>query len=332
VTLRILLTGAHGQLGSELLPLLQPLGGVVAAGRAECDFSAPDSIRGLVEDARPQLIINTAAYTAVNDAESQRELAFAINATAPGVLAEEARRHSAMLIHYSTDYVFDGAKAGPYTESDEPSPLNVYGASKLAGERSVAAVGGRWIILRTSWVYGPGGNNFLRTIHRLARERDVDRAPQVFGDEPRLRHRPGAFRDRTHERDLVHLLEGALPLEPERRAAADQEQRAPRRVGVGHPGDRVGDAGTGHDDGDAKAAREPRPGIRRVGRRLLVPHVDDLDAVSEAAIVDRQDVAAAEREDDGHALAGEDARDQLAPGRVRHATRQAGPPSRACAA
>jgi len=172
VTLRILLTGAHGQLGSELLPLLQPLGEVVAAGRAECDFSAPDSIRGLVEDARPQLIINTAAYTAVNDAESQRELAFAINATAPGVLAEEARRHSAMLIHYSTDYVFDGGKAGPYTESDEPSPLNVYGASKLAGERSVAAVGGRWIILRTSWVYGPGGNNFLRTIRRLARERE----------------------------------------------------------------------------------------------------------------------------------------------------------------
>jgi len=171
VTLRILLTGAHGQLGSELLPLLQPLGEVVAAGRAECDFSAPGSIRGLVEDARPQLIVNTAAYTAVNEAESQRELAFAINATAPGVLAEEARKRSAILIHFSTDYVFDGAKAGPYKESDEPSPLNVYGASKLAGERSVAAVGGRWIILRTSWVYGPGGNNFLRTIRRLARER-----------------------------------------------------------------------------------------------------------------------------------------------------------------
>jgi dTDP-4-dehydrorhamnose reductase len=172
VTLRILLTGAHGQLGSELLPLLKPLGEVVAAGRAECDFSAPDSIRGLVEGVRPQLIINTAAYTAVNDAESQRELAFAINATAPGVLAEEARKHSAMLIHFSTDYVFDGGKAVSYTESDEPSPLNVYGASKLAGERAVAAVGGRWIILRTSWVYGPGGNNFLRTIRRLAAERE----------------------------------------------------------------------------------------------------------------------------------------------------------------
>jgi dTDP-4-dehydrorhamnose reductase len=172
VTLRILLTGAHGQLGSELLPLLRPLGEVTALGRAECDLSSPESIRRLVEDARPQLIVNPAAYTAVNDAESHRELAFAINATAPAVLAQECRKHSAMLIHYSTDYVFNGEKAGPYTEDDEPGPLNVYGASKLAGERAVAESGGRWVILRTSWVYGPGGSNFLRTIRRLATERD----------------------------------------------------------------------------------------------------------------------------------------------------------------
>jgi dTDP-4-dehydrorhamnose reductase len=170
--LRILLTGAHGQLGGELAPLLRPLGELVAAGRSECDLSAPETIRRLTAGLRPQLIVHAAAYTAVNDAESHRELAFAVNATAPGVLADEARRHSAMLIHYSTDYVFDGAKQGPYTEADPPSPLNVYGASKLAGERAIAAAGGRHLILRTSWVYGPAGNNFLRTIRRLAGERD----------------------------------------------------------------------------------------------------------------------------------------------------------------
>jgi dTDP-4-dehydrorhamnose reductase len=170
--LRILLTGAHGQLGGELAPLLQPLGELIAAGRADCDLSKPEAIRKMVAEVRPQVIVNAAAYTAVNDAEAQRELAFAINATAPGVLAEEAGKLSAMLIHYSTDYVFDGAKSGPYTEADEPSPLNVYGASKLAGERAIAAAGGRYLILRTSWVYGPMGNNFLRTIRRLAAERE----------------------------------------------------------------------------------------------------------------------------------------------------------------
>ena len=170
--MRILLTGVHGQLGTDLLPLLQPLGEVIAASRAECDLASPEAIRKLVTAVRPDVIVNPAAYTAVNDAEAHRELAYAINATAPGVLAEEARKAGAMLVHYSTDYVFDGAKPGAYTEDDVPAPLNVYGASKLAGERAVAAAGGRFLVLRTSWVYGAHGNNFLKTILRLAAERE----------------------------------------------------------------------------------------------------------------------------------------------------------------
>lgn len=170
--MRILLTGVHGQLGTDLLPLLQPLGEVVAASRAECDLSSAEAIRKLVTAFRPDVIVNPAAYTAVNDAEAHPELAYAINATAPGVLAEEARKAGAMLVHYSTDYVFDGAKPEAYTEDDVPAPLNVYGASKLAGERAVAAAGGRFLVLRTSWVYGANGNNFLKTILRLAAERE----------------------------------------------------------------------------------------------------------------------------------------------------------------
>jgi dTDP-4-dehydrorhamnose reductase len=170
--MRILLTGAHGQLGTDLLPLLQPLGEVVAIGRAECDFRSVEAIRKLVAGVQPAVIVNPAAYTAVNDAEAHSELAYAINATAAGVMAEEARKSGAMLVHYSTDYVFDGSKPGAYTEDDEPAPLNVYGASKLAGERAVAAAGGRYLVLRTSWVYGANGNNFLRTIRRLAVERE----------------------------------------------------------------------------------------------------------------------------------------------------------------
>lgn len=144
----------------------------MAASRAECDLASLESVRKLVTSVRPDVIVNPAAYTAVNDAEAHRELAYAINATASGVLAEEAQKLGAMLVHYSTDYVFDGAKPGAYTEDDVPAPLNVYGASKLAGERAVAAAGGRFLVLRTSWVYGANGNNFLKTILRLAAERE----------------------------------------------------------------------------------------------------------------------------------------------------------------
>jgi len=169
--MRILLTGTQGQLGTDLLPLLKQQGEVVGVSRAQCDLSSVDAIKKLVAEVRPSVIVNPAAYTAVNEAEVQRDLAYAINSTAAGVMAEEARKLGAMFIHYSTDYVFDGNKVGAYTESDEPQPLNVYGASKLAGERAIASTGGRYLILRTSWVYGANGSNFLLTIRRLARER-----------------------------------------------------------------------------------------------------------------------------------------------------------------
>jgi dTDP-4-dehydrorhamnose reductase len=169
---RILLTGARGQLGTDLLPRLEEQGEVAAVGRAECELGSVDAIRKLVAETRPEVIVNAAAYTAVNEAESQSEQAYAINSTAAGTLAEEARRSGAMLVHYSTDYVFDGRKAGPYMETDAPAPLNVYGASKLAGERAVSAAGGRCLVLRTSWVYGAHGNNFLLTIRRLAHEKE----------------------------------------------------------------------------------------------------------------------------------------------------------------
>jgi len=169
--LRILLTGGSGQVGWELRKTLAPLGEVAAPGRADLDLRDPARIREAVRASNPDAIVNAAAYTAVDKAESEREAAFAMNATAPGVLAEEAKRNGALLVHYSTDYVFDGAKPTPYVEEDEPNPLNVYGASKLAGERAIAASGCRHLILRTSWVYGPRGSNFLLTMLRLARER-----------------------------------------------------------------------------------------------------------------------------------------------------------------
>lgn len=170
--MRILLTGASGQLGTALLPMLKQQGEVVAVGRAECDLRSTDEVRKLVAEVRPSVIVNPAAYTAVNEAEAHSADAYAINGAAAGVLAEEARKLGAMFVHFSTDYVFDGKKTGPYAESDEPGPLNVYGASKLAGERAVAATGGRYLILRTSWVYGPNGKNFLLTIRRLAHEKN----------------------------------------------------------------------------------------------------------------------------------------------------------------
>jgi dTDP-4-dehydrorhamnose reductase len=169
--LRILLTGRNGQVGWELQKALAPLGELTALGRAELDLSDARRLREAVRAANPDVIVNAAAYTAVDKAESEREAAFAVNATAPGVLAGEAKRNGALLVHYSTDYVFDGTKPAPYVEEDEPNPLNVYGASKLAGERAIAASGCRHLILRTSWVYGPRGANFYLTMLRLARER-----------------------------------------------------------------------------------------------------------------------------------------------------------------
>lgn len=167
----ILLTGKSGQVGWELQRTLAPLGKVVALDADELDLSDPDAIRKTVRAIRPDIIVNPAAYTAVDKAESEPELAQAVNGTAPGVFAEEARRLNAWLAHYSTDYVFDGEKTGPYAETDIPTPQSVYGWTKLAGEEAVRAAGGKYLILRTSWVYGSRGHNFMLTMLRLAKER-----------------------------------------------------------------------------------------------------------------------------------------------------------------
>jgi len=166
--LRVLLTGRNGQVGGELARLL-PTAELIATGRAELDLADEDAIRRAVREAKPQLIVNAAAYTAVDKAEAEPDLAMRINGIAPGVLAEEAKRLGALLVHYSTDYVFDGAKSTAYVEDDAPNPLSVYGRGKLAGERAVQASGCRHLILRTSWVYGPRGKNFFLTIAAKAR-------------------------------------------------------------------------------------------------------------------------------------------------------------------
>ena len=169
---RILIVGAAGQVGVELQRSFAGFGSVVAVDLETVDLANEEQTRALVRRIRPDVILNAAAYTAVDRAESQRDLAMAINATAPRVLAEEALSLDALLVHYSTDYVFNGEKEQPWVESDEPNPLNMYGVSKLAGERAIRQVGGRFLIFRTSWVYGPHGNNFLLTMLRLSRERD----------------------------------------------------------------------------------------------------------------------------------------------------------------
>jgi dTDP-4-dehydrorhamnose reductase len=170
--MKVLLTGSTGQVGYELARSLQGVGEVVAVDRGEMDLSKLDQVREVIRRVQPQLIVNPAAYTAVDKAESEPELAFRINAEAPAVMAEEAKALGAALVHYSTDYVFDGSQATPRVEDDPLGPLNVYGASKLAGEQAIAAAGIPHLIFRTSWVYGMRGKNFLLTMLRLAKERD----------------------------------------------------------------------------------------------------------------------------------------------------------------
>ena len=164
--------GEHGQLSRELQLALSGRAELLVAGHARLDLAQPERIRQRLRALRPDLIINAAAYTAVDQAEREAELAFALNARAPGVLAEEAARLGVPLIHYSSDYVFDGRQPTPYMETDEPNPLNVYGHSKLAGERAIQAVGGAHLILRTSWVYALHGHNFLLSMQRLLLQRD----------------------------------------------------------------------------------------------------------------------------------------------------------------
>jgi dTDP-4-dehydrorhamnose reductase len=178
--MKILVTGISGQVGYELQRSLQGLGEVIAVDRAQMDLSDLQQVRDVIRAARPTLIVNPAAYTAVDKAESEPELAFRINGEAPAVMAEEANKLGAGIVHYSTDYVFDGSKVGAYVETDPTCPINVYGASKLAGEQALAASGVPHLILRTSWVYGMRGKNFLLTMLRLAAERDELR---IVGDQ-----------------------------------------------------------------------------------------------------------------------------------------------------
>ncbi len=168
----ILLTGVGGQVGFELARSLAQHGDVTALDRAALDLADADAVVSTVRQLRPKLIVNAGAYTSVDLAETERDAAFAVNARAPGILAEEAKRLDAVLIHYSTDYVFDGLATAPYTEDARASPLNVYGASKYEGECAIAQTGARALVFRTGWVYGARGRNFLLTILRLARERE----------------------------------------------------------------------------------------------------------------------------------------------------------------
>ena len=168
---RVLIVGASGQVGRALQHSFAGHAQVIATDHKTLDLTVPDRIRDVVRQVRLDVILNAAAYTG-DRAESEPELAMVVNAHAPEVLAEEALLCNAILVHYSTDYVFDGAKQGPWTESDAPNPLNTYGDTKLAGEEAIRQVGGRYLIFRTSWVYGPHGKNFLNTMLRLGRERD----------------------------------------------------------------------------------------------------------------------------------------------------------------
>ncbi|HVO86941.1 MAG TPA: dTDP-4-dehydrorhamnose reductase [Casimicrobiaceae bacterium] len=168
----ILITGAKGQLGAELAASLRPHGEVTALTRAQLDLADADAIVRVMREMKPRIVVNAAAYTAVDRAETDRDAAFAVNARAPGVMAEECARLGALLIHYSTDYVFDGAATRPYDEDAPTGPLNVYGASKLAGEEAILSLNADALIFRTSWVYGLRGANFLLTIRRLAAQRD----------------------------------------------------------------------------------------------------------------------------------------------------------------
>lgn len=167
----VLIFGKDGQVGWELEQILLPFGNTVALNRAQCDLGNADQLIKAIRTIKPSLIINAAANTAVDRAETEQQLAFSINATAPGIMAEEAKKIDALLIHYSTDYVFDGTASSPYTETQLTHPINFYGKSKLAGEEAIQQVGGKHLIFRTSWVYGMRGKNFLLTMLKLAKEK-----------------------------------------------------------------------------------------------------------------------------------------------------------------
>lgn len=194
------MTGVTGQVGWELARSLQPLGETIALDRRQCDFAQPERLAVVVGEIQPDVIVNAAAYTAVDRAEAEQAIAETINATAVGELAVAAREASALLVHYSTDYVFDGEKSGPYCEEDSFSPINAYGRSKLSGESAIRTSGCDYLILRTSWVYAARGQNFVRTVLRLARERDELRiVADQFGTPTWARNIADATAHITHQ-------------------------------------------------------------------------------------------------------------------------------------
>jgi dTDP-4-dehydrorhamnose reductase len=195
---RILLTGVNGQVGGDLLPLLQPFGTVIAADLPDFDFLNPLAIRRFVIDCKPNWIVNPAAYTAVDKSENEPDLAYAINAKAPRVLGEVAAELGIPVIHFSTDYVYNGSGTKPWVETDETGPLGVYGSSKLAGDLALADSGAAHLIFRTSWVYGSRGKNFLLTILRLAQEKEQLR---IVDDQ---------YGAPTWSRDLARLVAHAM--------------------------------------------------------------------------------------------------------------------------
>jgi len=213
--LRILLTGRNGQVGWELERILPPIGDVIATDRATLDLADSDMVRRAVRDTKPGMIVNAAAYTAVDKAEDERERATQVNATAPGVLGEEAKRLGALLVHYSTDYVFDGNKRAAYTEDDAPNPLSHYARTKLDGERAIAASGCRHLILRTSWVYGPRTRNFYRIIADKARANEPMRIVEDQTSVPT----PSTFLAQSTARLLTRSAEGLLHLVPSGQAS-----------------------------------------------------------------------------------------------------------------
>ena len=233
--LRLLVTGASGQVGGELLQTLAPLGTVIAPSRAEMDLADPLSVRAFIRKANPHWIINAGAYTAVDKAESEPQFASAINAESVGMIAAEAVVLGGSVIHFSTDYVFNGEGTTPWIESDPTGPLGVYGASKLAGEQALLASGAKAFIFRTSWVYGATGKNFLRTVLKLAREREELRivndqhgAPTWSRDLARLAaHIIAQLRTGSHRSPLA----STTPQDPARRPGPASPPRRSARSG-----------------------------------------------------------------------------------------------------
>jgi len=194
--MKILLTGKTGQIGKELNNIVGDLGNLITVDREQLDLSKPNSIEPVILDIKPDIIINPAAYTAVDKAEEEPDLAMTVNAIAPGLLAKAAKKVGAGMVHYSTDYVFDGCSGIPYKEEDPPNPLNVYGQSKLAGEKAVAKIEIPFLIIRTGWVYSIHGKNFFRTIKKLAKEKDI---LQVIDDQIGAPTWARSLAQRTHQ-------------------------------------------------------------------------------------------------------------------------------------